>query len=69
LIDRLARIQPLPDANKRASFLTLWLFMKLNGRPFAEPDPKTDVAMIERIAAGEATIGEISVWLERRTGA
>jgi death-on-curing protein len=67
LIDRLAPVYPLPDANKRAAFLTVWLFMKLNGRPFTGRDPGTDLSMVERIAAGEATIGEISVWLEQCT--
>jgi death-on-curing protein len=67
LIDHLARGHPLPDANKRTTFLTVWLFMELNGRPFMGQDPETDVPMVERIATGEATIGEISVWLERRT--
>jgi len=67
LIDRLAPPRPLPDANKRAAFLTLRLFLKLNGRPFIGQDPGTDIPMVERIAAGEATIGEISLWVERRT--
>jgi death-on-curing protein len=67
LIDRLAPNRPLPDANKRSALLTLRLFLKLNGRPFTGQDPGTDIPMVERIAGGEATIGEISLWLERRT--
>lgn len=67
LIDRLAPVRPLADANKRAAFLTLWFFMKLNGHSFAGQSPGADVPMVERISAGEATIGEISVWLEERT--
>jgi prophage maintenance system killer protein len=68
LIDRLAPIGPLPGASKRAALLTVRLFMELNGRPFSGQSGQadTDIPMVERIAAGEATIGEISLWLERR---
>jgi death-on-curing protein len=67
LVEHLARNHPLPDGNKRAAFLSVWLFMEVNGRPFTGEDPDTDVPMVERIAAGEATREEIVVWLERRT--
>lgn len=67
LIDHLAPNRPLPDANSHAAFRTLSLFMELNGRPFKGQDLDTDLPMVDRIAAGEATIGEISLWLERRT--
>ncbi len=67
LVEHLARNHPLPDGNKRAAFLSVWLFMEANGRPFAGEDPDTDVPMVERIAAGEATPNEIASWLEERT--
>lgn len=67
LIERLTRNHPLPDGNKRAAFLAVWIFMDLNDRPFTGEDPDTDVPMVERIAAGEATPTEIAQWLERRT--
>jgi death on curing protein len=67
LVERLARNHPLPDGNKRSAFLSAWLFMEINGRPFVGEDPDTDVPMMERIAAGEATPTEIAEWLERRT--
>lgn len=69
LVERLARNHPLPDGNKRAAFLSAWLFMEINGRPFQGKDPDTDVPMMERIAAGGATPTEIAEWLERRTAA
>jgi death on curing protein len=69
LPEHLARNHPLPDGNHRAAFLTTWLFMKLNGRPFAGEDPDVDVPMVERIAAGDATTGEIMPWLRLRTSA
>lgn len=67
LIERLARNHPLPDGNKRAAFLSGWLFMELNGQPFDGEKPETDVPMMERVAAGEATQDEIIAWLKHRT--
>ena len=67
LVEHLARNHPLPDGNKRAAFLSEWLFLEANGRPFAGEDADTDVPMVEKIAAGEATSNEIIRWLESRT--
>jgi len=67
LVEHLARNHPLPDGNKRAAFLSVWLFLELNSRPFAGEDADTDVPMVEKIAAGEATPNEIIGWLESRT--
>jgi death on curing protein len=66
LVERLARNHPLPDGNKRAAFLSLWLFLELNDRPFAGEDPDTDVPTVERIAAGEAALAEITAWIRSR---
>lgn len=67
LVEHLARNHPLPDGNKRASFLSVWLFLEANGRPFAGEDADTDVPMVEKIAAGDARPNEIIRWLESRT--
>lgn len=67
LVEHLARNHPLPDGNKRAAFLSVWLFMESNGQPFSGEDPDTDVPMVERIAAGEAPPNDIVSWLEQRT--
>jgi death-on-curing protein len=67
LVEHLARNHPLPDGNKRAAFLSVWLFMEQNDRPFVGEAPDIDVPMVERIAAGEATPNEIIRWLEQRT--
>jgi death on curing protein len=67
LVEHLARNHPLPDGNKRAAFLSVWLFMEVNGQPFVGEDPETDVPMVERIAAGEASPNEIVAWLDGRT--
>lgn len=67
LVEHLARNHPLPDGNKRAAFISVWLFLEVNGRPFVGEDPGADVPMVERIAAGEAAPNEIVAWLEART--
>jgi death-on-curing protein len=67
LVERLARNHPLPDGNKRSAFLALERFLAANDQPILDPDPDTDVPMMERIAAGEVTQGEIEAWLEKRT--
>ncbi len=66
LVEHLARNHPLPDGNKRAAFVSVWLFMELNDRPFSGEVPDIDVPMVERIAAGVATLPEIEAWLEDR---
>lgn len=67
LVEHLARNHPLPDGNKRAAFVCVWLFLEANGRPFRGEDADADVPMVEKIAAGEATPNEIIRWLESRT--
>lgn len=66
LVEHLARNHPLPDGNKRCAFLAVERFLAANGQPIRDPDPGTDVPMVERIAAGEATPNEIIRWLEGR---
>jgi death-on-curing protein len=67
LIEHLARNHPLPDGNKRCAFLSVERFLAANGRPIGNADPDVDVPMVERIAAGEATMPEIVDWLEARS--
>lgn len=68
LVERLARNHPLPDGNKRCAFLAVERFLAANGQPIRDPDPDTDVPMMERIAAAKATQSEVIAWLEQRTG-
>jgi death-on-curing protein len=67
LVEHLARNHPLPDGNKRCAFMACERFLNANGRPIRDADPETDVPMVERIAAGEATPNEIVEWLEQRS--
>jgi len=67
LVEHLTRNHPLPDGNKRCAFLALDRFLAANGKPIRNADPDVDVAMVEKIAAGEATPNAIIAWLEHRT--
>jgi death-on-curing protein len=67
LVEHLTRNHPLPDGNKRCAFLAVERFLAVNGRSIQDADPDADVAMVERIAAGEATFIEIRDWLDRRS--
>jgi death-on-curing protein len=66
-VEHLAHNHPLPDGNKRAAFLSVWLFLEVNGQPFTGEDAERDVPVVERIAAGEASPNEIIEWLEERS--
>jgi hypothetical protein len=48
LVEHLARNHPLPNGNKRAAFLSVWLFLEVNGRPFAGEDFEIDVRWLSR---------------------
>jgi death on curing protein len=67
LVERLTRNHPLPDGNKRCAYLALERFLAANGRPILTADPDADVRMMERIAAGDASQGEIATWIEQRS--
>jgi death-on-curing protein len=67
LLEHLTRNHPLPDANKRAAFLLMARFLDANGLPWEPPDVETDAGLVERVAAGEATLEEIADWIRKRT--
>jgi death-on-curing protein len=66
-VERLAQNHPLPDGNRRAAFLSLERFLAVNDHPILDADPDTDVPMMEKIAAGDATTVDVVRWLEDRT--
>ena len=67
LLQHLARNHPLPDANKRAAFLLMARFLDANGLPWGPPDVETDAGLVERAAAGDATLDDIADWIRKRT--
>lgn len=53
--------------NKRCALLALERFLAANGRPILDTDPDTDVPMMDRIAAGDASQDEVAIWIEQRS--
>jgi death on curing protein len=64
LVVRLARNHPLPDGNKRAVWVTLRLFIEINGWSW-EPMPSVDEAerAMLSIASGEWDQAQVAAWL------
>jgi death-on-curing protein len=69
LIALLSKNHPLPDGNKRAAFMLTLRFLDANGYHWLAEDVEADAGMVERIAASDATHGEIVSWIESRTSA
>jgi death-on-curing protein len=67
LLEHLVENHPLPDANKRAAFLLTARFLDANGLVWEAQDVETDASLIERVAAGRATHGEVVGWIRDRT--
>jgi len=65
----LVKNHPLPDANKRAAFLLMARFLDANDLPWGPPDVETDARLVERTAAGDATLDDIADWIRKRTAA
>ena len=67
LLHRLARNHPLIDGNKRAAWLSMVMFFEVNSVEFAFDSTHTDDAqrIVESVAAGSMTEGELAVWLRR----
>lgn len=65
LCARLARNHPLPDGNKRVSYLALLEFLVRNGVEWAPSSVDETVATVEGIAAGTISEPELADWLRR----
>jgi death on curing protein len=66
LLERLARNHPLPDGNKRTSFLMTARFLEVNESPLHDTLPDVDVPMVEKIAAGQVELAEVVACLSER---
>ena len=68
LVCRLAWNHPLPDGNKRAAWVTMRLFIGLNGGRW-DPDPpdvdEAEAAMLA-VAAGDVDEAWVAAWLRER---
>ena len=62
---RLARNHPLPDGNKRAAWVSMTMFIDMNGGLWKSDPPDVDDAerVMLQVASGEITEAELATWL------
>jgi len=65
---RLARNHPLPDGNKRAAWISMTMFIELNGGRWdpATPDVDEAEAVMLAVAAGTTPEADLAQWLSER---
>lgn len=69
LLHRLARNHPLPDGNKRAAWVSMRMFIELNGWGWIDrPSIDEAEALVLAVAAGERDEQQIADWLAPRIG-
>ena len=62
----IARNHPFADGNKRAAFLSIGLFTRINGIDF-RPDKVEAYQIIFALAAGEITEEQLAAWIDRNS--
>lgn len=62
----IATAHPFVDGNKRAAFLSMYVFLGLNGVELDAEEVET-VLVMRGLAAGELGEGELTTWLQDRT--
>lgn len=62
----LASSHPFVDGNKRIAFLTMTVFLALNGLDLTATEPEALTAMLD-LAAGDLGADQLAVWLRSRT--
>jgi death-on-curing protein len=69
LLHRLAQNHPLPDGNKRAAWVSMRMFIELNGWGWIDrPSIDEAEAFVLAVAAGERDEQQIADWLAPRIG-
>lgn len=64
LVVRLTNNHPLPDGNKRAAWVTLRIFIEVNGWSWSAAPAVDDAErMMLAIASSEASEAEVALWL------
>lgn len=67
LIVHLAKNHPLPDGNKRAAWVTMRVFLEINGwRWHSAPDVDEAERAVVAVAAGEWDHPQMAAWLRDR---
>ncbi|MDB9311433.1 type II toxin-antitoxin system death-on-curing family toxin [Aphanizomenon sp. CS-733/32] len=60
----LCKNHPFVDGNKRTAFMTMYVFLRLNGYDFNAPEPEI-ILVLESLASGEIDENTLQVWLEK----
>jgi len=60
----IVRDHPFRDGNKRAAFLTVVVFLELNGRRFEAPEAEVVTTMLG-VEAGDVTATQLAAWIRR----
>ncbi|MGB9826790.1 MAG: type II toxin-antitoxin system death-on-curing family toxin, partial [Desulfofundulus sp.] len=67
LLYGLVKNHPFVDGNKRTAFVAAAVVLKRNGLQLIASNSEV-VALMEDVAAGRLTVGDIRFWLEQHTG-
>ncbi len=67
LCSRLVRNHPLPDGNKRSAYLSMLLFLDLNGIGWNPPSEDERVLVIEALTARTMSEQDFIYWLRHQT--
>ena len=62
---RIARNHPLPDGNKRLAWMSMMVFLELNGKTFNTSEEDAVTTMLA-VAAGEISQADLTRWLTPR---
>jgi death-on-curing protein len=62
----LCQNHPFRDGNKRLAFVTMVVFLRLNGLKLDAPEPEVVTAMVA-VASGKSTEAELADWLRARS--
>ena len=60
----IAKNHPFIDGNKRTAFQVMYAFLKVNGWTINAPEGEV-VSMMQAIASGQASEGDLGQWLEQ----
>ncbi len=63
----LANNHPLPDGNKRTAFVSMVVFIRLNGRIWTPPDHDDAVNTMLAVASTDLDIDGLAAWLRAHT--
>lgn len=71
LCSHLSKNHAMPDGNKRLAYVSMTVFLQVNGFAWSEPDPVDVDAMIRTVTAGDldddVMMGEFVAWIREHS--